>query len=84
MRREVRLHGGQQPRDVLAHHLEVGIAFARLLVHVDRAADLDLHAVALQRGLADPGDQLHALVGVVARHGVAAAAQILLDQRDKW
>ena len=76
----VRRQRSQQCADVPPQSLEAGVAFARGFVHVERAADLHLQAVAVMRRLADPRDQLHAFVGVVARDAVPAGAQLALDQ----
>src|SRR6516162_6217038 len=69
-----------QPGDVGAQLIEGGALFQSLLVHVERAVDLDLQAVPLHRRAALPLDDLDTLVDFVDVHCVAEAAQLAGDK----
>src|SRR5262249_46949181 len=70
-----------QMRDVVLQPGEAGGLLDGLLVHVERAVDLDLQAVTMLGRPALPSDDLDALVNLVDAHVIAAPAQ---DARDKF
>ena len=69
---------GARDRAAAAHTLRSARAF---LVHVQRALELDLQAVAVLGRPAVLAHDLHALVRIVDRHAVAQAARDVGDER---
>ena len=71
----------KQVPNVLLHNRKVCIFDSCRFIHVEWAADLNLHAVALFRGIPYVRDELDAFVRIIAGNGVAACAQMLFNER---
>src|SRR5229473_681472 len=69
-----------EPSEIGAQTLETGPLFQGLLVHVERAVDLDLQAMPVLGGATLAAHDLDALVALVDAHVVAEVAQKARDE----